>query len=90
MKYVAFSFLLLACASCMSSKKLENERAMEAWLEKAEMPVRVYSQTFEFRCAPGFHCYTLVDNSGRVYYAQNVRHDLPRILPEPLRVRARW
>ncbi|MBN8684366.1 MAG: hypothetical protein J0L99_17085 [Chitinophagales bacterium] len=34
------------------------------------------------RCKPTLNCYTLIDATGKVHYARNVRHWLPRMIPE--------
>ena len=77
------SMLLMAlCASCVTSKTLRNEKSMEEWLESAALPVTVQFQRNGVRCKPTLNCYTLIDAKGKVYYAANVRHQLPRMMPE--------
>jgi len=55
---------------------------MEQWLEQATLPVMVQVQSNELRCRPSLNCYTLIDAKGKVHYARNVRHQLPRMIPE--------
>ena len=73
--------VILGGFSCVTSKSLNNEKAMEAWLSNATLPITVQFQSDEVRCKPSLHCYTLIDNAGRVHYAKNVRHLLPRVIP---------
>jgi hypothetical protein len=80
-----FAFILLFAATysaCVTSKTLRNETQMEAWLGTAAMPVTVLFQSNGLRCKPSLNCYTLIDAKGKIHYAQNVRHQLPRIIPE--------
>ncbi|MBN8680054.1 MAG: hypothetical protein J0M29_17625 [Chitinophagales bacterium] len=74
--------LILMAYSCVTSKTIENEKRMEDWLNQATMPVTVMDQTAGPRCRPSLHCYTLIDASGKVHQARNVRHYLPRMIPE--------
>lgn len=74
--------LTAIAASCVTSKTIESEKRMEEWLSKATLPVTVRFQSNELRCKPSLNCYTLVDAKGKIYYAQNVRHFLPRVIPE--------
>ncbi|GAB4493790.1 MAG: hypothetical protein OHK0019_18510 [Saprospiraceae bacterium] len=55
---------------------------MEEWLNSATLPVTVRFQSDEFRCKPTLHCYILIDANGKIHYAKNVRHSLPRVIPE--------
>lgn len=84
-KQTLFLFLLLVAlmaVSCVTSRTIENEERMEAWLGSAALPVTVMFQSNELLCKPTLYCYTLIDASGKVHYARNVRHRLPRIIPE--------
>ncbi|HLP95082.1 MAG TPA: hypothetical protein VK168_13655 [Saprospiraceae bacterium] len=72
----------LMAISCVTSKTIENEKRMEEWLTQATMPVTVMDQTAGPRCRPSLHCYTLIDAGGKVHQARNVRHFLPRVIPE--------
>ncbi len=74
---LALCFLFLL--GCVSSSVVESrEAALNDWLVKAEKPVLVRSQTSELNCAPTLNCYTLVDKQGAIFYAKNVRVELPR------------
>lgn len=75
------SFALLA-VSCVTSKTVQNEKRMEDWLAGATMPVTVMDQSADLRCRASLHCYTLIDASGKVHQARNVRHFLPRVIPQ--------
>jgi len=80
--WLLLSCLIIPLTSCISSQKtVTREAALNSWLTQAEKPVRVINQTSDFRCAPGYNCYTLVDQEGQVYYAKNVRLELPREIP---------
>ncbi len=84
MKHFQIFLLLLAIlggSSCVTSKTLKNEKALEEWLSSARLPITVQFQSDELRCKPSLHCYTLIDSLGKIHYAQNVRHRLPRIIP---------
>jgi hypothetical protein len=87
--FVFIALLLTAFLSaCVTSKTLQNEKEMEAWLSVATMPVTVRFQSNEMRCRPSLNCYTLIDAKGKIHYARNVRHALPRMIPEDsMRVR---
>jgi uncharacterized lipoprotein YajG len=69
-------------SACVTTKTVQHEKEMEAWLTTAAMPVTVQFQSNDLRCKPSLNCYTLIDQKGRVYYAKNVRHVLPRVIPE--------
>lgn len=86
-----FVLLTALCVSCVTTKTLQNEKAMEDWLSQANMPVTVQYQSADIRCRPTLNCYTLIDATGKVHYARNVRHELPRIIPEDsTRLRRGW
>ena len=74
--------VIVLCSSCVTSRTLKDEKLMEQWLEQATLPVMVQIQSNEFRCRPSLNCYTLIDAKGKVHYARNVRHQLPRMIPE--------
>jgi hypothetical protein len=81
--FVLSLFLMaLTAFSCVTSKTIENEKRMEEWLSNATIPVTVMDQSAGLRCRPSLHCYTLVDATGKVHQARNVRYLLPRIIPE--------
>jgi len=71
-----------SAVSCVTSKTIENEKRMEEWLSNAAIPVTVMDQTTGPRCKPTLRCYTLIDATGKVHHAPNVRHGLPRVIPE--------
>jgi len=78
-------FLILSAfsvVSCVTSKSIENEKRMEEWLSTATIPVTVLNQSASLRCKPSLNCYTLIDAKGKVHLASNVRHELPRVIPE--------
>jgi hypothetical protein len=78
-------FLILSdfsVVSCVTSKSIENEKRMEEWLSNATIPVTVVNQSAGLLCKPSLNCYTLIDATGKVHLARNVRHVLPRVIPE--------
>jgi hypothetical protein len=77
---IALSYAFVFSA-CITSKTISSEKALEAWLETATMPVTVQFQSNVHRCRPSLNCYTLIDAKGRVHYARNVRHTLPNVIP---------
>jgi len=94
MKYIPlllFLFAILAGFSCVTSRTFRNEKALEAWLSTATVPITVQFQSNEMRCKPSLYCYTLIDNTGKIHYAQNVRHRLPPVIPpDPADLQPRW
>lgn len=84
-------FAMLGGSSCVTSKTFKNEKTMEEWLSTASLPITVQFQSNEMRCKPSLYCYTLIDNTGKIHYAQNVRYRLPPVIPpSPDSVQPRW
>jgi len=82
---------ILGVSSCVTSKTLNNEKALEVWLSNATLPISVQFQSNEMRCKPSLHCYTLIDNAGKIHYAKNVRHRLPPVIPpDTTALQPRW
>jgi hypothetical protein len=81
--FVSATLLFVALmTSCVTSKTIQNEKALEEWLSTATMPVTVQNQGQANFCRPSFNCYTLIDAKGRIHSARNVRYALPRMIPE--------
>lgn len=79
LRLFALALCVTTLLACVSPEVVQSrEAALNAWLVKAEKPVTVRSQTNDLNCAPTLNCYTLVDKQGAIFYAKNVRVELPR------------
>ena len=84
MRYKLFSllvFLVLFASSCASSRE-SREVAVQEWIQSAQRPIKVqqHSNLEDFSTTRGHTSYTLIDQSGKVYFAKNVRFKLPEVI----------
>lgn len=73
------AFLGTGCVS--QDVASQREAALNEWLMAASKPVQVVDQSIQFRCAPGYFCYTFIDQEGKTLYVKNIRQQLPAVIP---------
>jgi len=75
---VLLMFYLSACTSARAARESE----VQAWIQTAQRPIKVeaHSNADFASTTRGHTCYTLVDQSGKVYFAKNVRFKLPDVI----------
>jgi hypothetical protein len=76
--FIATTFYVSSCASARESR----EKATQDWIETAQRPIKVqeHSRSELVSTTRGHTCYTLIDQSGKVHFAKNVRFKLPAVI----------
>ena len=84
MRFILFSLLVIlafSASSCASSRE-SREVAVQDWIQSAQRPIKVqkHANFEDFSTTRGHTSYTLIDQSGKVYFAKNVRFKLPEVI----------
>ncbi len=84
MRSILFSllvFLVIFASSCAASRE-SREVAVQEWIQTAQRPIKVqqHGNWEDFSTMRGHTSYTLIDQSGKVYFAKNVRFKLPEVI----------
>jgi len=76
-----FGLVMFSALSCSSTREA-REIAVQDWIQTAQRPIMVQEHSnFDFLSTTrGRSCYTLIDQSGKIYFAKNVRFKLPSVI----------